>query len=68
MSTRRASAKARKVTRPTRFTTVIRMKTDVHDPVASIRYPEKYTISTPENAPQVFITPNRAPAHDGARS
>lgn len=68
MSTRRASAKARKVQRPSRLTVVMRANTDAHEPVDSIRYPEKYTIRTPEKAPQVFITPNKAPAQDGARS
>lgn len=47
MSTRRASAKARKVQRPSRLTAVIRANTVAHEPVASMRYPEKYTIRTP---------------------
>ena len=47
MSTRRASAKARKVKRPKRLTTVMRKNTDAQEPVDSIRYPEKYTIRTP---------------------
>ena len=48
MSTRRASAKARKMARPRRFTTVMSMKTDDQEPVDSIRYPAKYTMMTPE--------------------
>lgn len=47
MSTRRASAKARKVHRPSRLTVVIRANTVAHEPVDSMRYPEKYTIRTP---------------------
>lgn len=47
MSTRRASAKARKVHRPSRLTVVMRANTVAHEPVASMRYPEKYTIRTP---------------------
>lgn len=55
MSTRRASAKARKVQRPSRLTAVIRANTVAHEPVASIRYPEKYTIRTPERESKVTI-------------
>lgn len=47
ISTRRASAKARKVQRPSRLTVVMRANTDAHEPVASMRYPEKYTMRTP---------------------
>lgn len=68
MSNRRASAKTRKVQRPSKLTVVMRANTDAHEPEASMRYPEKYTRRTPENAPHVFITPNNAPAQDGARS
>lgn len=68
MSTRRASANKRKVQSPRRLTTDMRANTDAQEPVASIKCPEKYTMITPVNAPHVFITPNRAPAQDGARS
>lgn len=47
ISTLRASANARKVKRPMRLTVVMRANTDAHEPVASMRYPEKYTMRTP---------------------
>lgn len=47
MSTLRASAKLKNVASPSRFTTVMRPKTDAQEPLASIRYPEKYTMMTP---------------------
>lgn len=55
MSTRRASAKARKVQRPSKLTVVIRANTVVHEPVVSMRYPEKYTIRTPAQEDKVTI-------------
>lgn len=53
MSTRRASAKARKVQRPSRLTVVMRANTVAHEPVASMRYPEKYTMRTPAEGDKV---------------
>lgn len=50
------------------MTVVIRANTDVQEPVDSMRYPEKYTSRTPKKAPHVFMTPNKAPAQEGARS
>lgn len=41
MSNRRASAKARKVQSPSRLTVVMRANTVAHEPVVSMRYPEK---------------------------
>lgn len=55
MSTRRASAKARKVQRPSKLTVVIRANTVAHEPVVSMRYPEKYTIRTPAQEDKVTI-------------
>lgn len=55
MSTRRASAKARKVQRPSRLTVVMRANTVAHEPVASMRYPEKYTMRTPAEGDKVAV-------------
>lgn len=52
MSTRRASAKAMKVQRPSRLTVVMRANMVAHVPVASMRYPEKYTMRTPAGGRQ----------------
>ena len=56
ISTRRASANARKVQSPSKLTVVIRANTAAHEPVASMRYPEKYTIRTPAQEQKSPIT------------
>lgn len=55
MSTRRASAKAMKAHRPSRLTVVMRANMVAHEPVASIRYPEKYTMRTPAVEDKVTV-------------
>lgn len=55
ISTRRASAKAMKVQRPSRLTVVTRANMVAHEPVASMRYPEKYTMRTPAEEDKVTV-------------
>lgn len=55
MSTRRVSAKAMKVQRPSRLTVVMRANMVAHEPVASMRYPEKYTMRTPAEEDKVSV-------------
>lgn len=55
MSTRRASAKVMKVQRPSRLTVVMRANMVAHEPVASMRYPEKYTMRTPAEEDKVTV-------------
>lgn len=55
ISTRRASAKAMKVQRPSRLTVVMKANMVAHEPVASMRYPEKYTMRTPAEDNKVTV-------------
>jgi len=49
--------------RPSRFTVVMRANTDAHEPVASMRYPEKYTIRTPAHKHKVTAVSPRQKQH-----